>query len=66
MKITLDIPKGLLEEARQVSKARSDREAVIAGLHEIIRKSHSEELRRLAGRLDISLDLRRSRGKKRA
>jgi len=66
MRTTLDIPEDLLDEARRASNARSKREAVIAGLQELIRKSHREELRRMAGRLDIAIDLRRSRGRKRA
>ncbi len=61
MRTTLDIPADLLEAARRASNARNKREAVIAGLQELIRKSHREELRRMAGRLDIAVGLRRSR-----
>ncbi len=66
MRTTLDIPEELLEEARRASSARTKREAVLAGLEELIRKSRHEELRRLAGRVNLHLSLPRSRGKKRS
>ena len=50
MRTTFDVPEELLEEARRLSGARSKREAVLAGLEELIRKGRREELRQLAGR----------------
>jgi hypothetical protein len=61
MRTTLDIPDELLEEARRVVRARTKREVVLAGLQELIKKAHREELRQLAGKLDLRVDLARSR-----
>jgi hypothetical protein len=61
MKTTLDLPAELLDAARRSCNARTNAEAVIAGLTELVRKSKREELRRLAGQVDLEVDLRRSR-----
>ena len=61
MRTTLDIPDELLEEARRLSHARSKREAVLAGLQELIKKGRREELRQLAGKIELKVDLARSR-----
>jgi Arc/MetJ family transcription regulator len=63
MRTTIDLPGELLEEARRLWNFRTKQEAVIAGLEELIRKAHREELRKLAGKVDLDLDLVRSRGK---
>ncbi len=61
MRITLDIPTPLLREVRRAANVRTTREAVLASLQELIRKSHLEELRKMAGRVHLDLDLKRSR-----
>jgi Arc/MetJ family transcription regulator len=61
MRTTLDLPGDLLEEARRAANLPTKREAVIAGLEELIRRSRREALRRMAGQLDIQVDLDRSR-----
>ncbi len=61
MRTTLDIPEELLEEAVRATRAKTKREAVIAGLEELIRKSRREELRSLAGKVELTVDLARSR-----
>ena len=61
MRTTVDIPDDLLEEARRAANCRTIREAVLAGLQELIRKSQREELRRMAGTMKLDLDVRRSR-----
>lgn len=65
MRTTIDIPDDLLEEARRASHSRTRREAVVAGLQELIRKAAYEELRQLRGKIDLDVDLHRSRKKKR-
>lgn len=65
MRTTIDIPDHLLEEARRVSHSRTRREAVVAGLQELIRRAAYEELRQLRGKIDLDVDLHRSRKKKR-
>jgi len=66
MRTTLDLPEGTLEKARQAAKLRTKRETVIAGLEELIRKSKREELRGLAGRIRLDVDVPRSRDRRRA
>ena len=61
MRTTLDLPDDLLEEARRAAQLSTKREAVIAGLEELIRRSRREELRRLAGRIELAVDVAESR-----
>jgi Arc/MetJ family transcription regulator len=65
MRTTLDLPAETLEKARRAANLRTKRETVIAGLEELIRKSKREELRGLAGRLRLDVDLARSRDRRR-
>jgi Arc/MetJ family transcription regulator len=64
MRTTLEIPDDLLEEARRATHLRTKREVVIAGLEELVRKAHREDLRRMAGKIELDVDLRRARKKK--
>jgi len=61
MRTTVDIPGDLLEAARRAADSRTKRETVIAGLEELIKKSEREELRQLAGRMRLRVNLPRSR-----
>jgi Arc/MetJ family transcription regulator len=61
MRTTLDIPEDLLEEARKAARLSTKRETVVAGLSELLRKAKREDLRRLAGHVDMKIDLGRSR-----
>ncbi len=61
MRTTLDLPADLLEEARRAANLPTKREAVIAGLEELIRKAHREALRAMAGKIDLQIDLAKSR-----
>lgn len=61
MRTTIDLPDELLERARQATGARTQRETVIAGLEELIRKARREELRRLAGKVPLDIDVASAR-----
>ena len=61
MRTTVDIPSDLLEAARRAADARTKRETVIAGLEELIKRSEREELRHLAGRMRLRVNVPRSR-----
>jgi Arc/MetJ family transcription regulator len=61
MRTTLEIPEELLEEARKAAQLSTKRETVVAGLNELLRKAKREDLRRLAGRVNLRIDLRKSR-----
>ncbi len=66
MRTTLDIPGETLERARRAGNFRTKRETVLRGLEELIKKGEREELRRLAGRIRLRVDLARSRRRKTA
>ncbi len=61
MRTTVDLPEDLLERARRATDSRTMRETIILALEELVRKSKREELRKLAGKIDLNLDLSRSR-----
>ena len=61
MRTTLDVPEELLEKARKAAGFSTKRETVVAGLEELLRKAKREDLRRLAGRIDLKIDLRKAR-----
>lgn len=61
MRTTMDIPEEMLDEARRASGLRTKRETVISGLEELIKKARREQLRRLAGKMNLRIDLARSR-----
>ena len=65
MRTTIDIPDELMDRALRASALRSKRDAVIAGLEELVRKRQREELRGMAGKFEMDVDLRRSRAGKR-
>ena len=61
MRTTLDLPEEMLEKARRAARLRTKTETVVAGLEELIRKAERDELRRLAGRVHLDVNLTRSR-----
>lgn len=65
MRTTLDLPAETLEEARRAAGLRTKIETVIAGLEERIRKSKREELRGLAGKIRLDVNVSRSRERRR-
>jgi Arc/MetJ family transcription regulator len=64
MRTTLDLPEGVLERARRAANLRTKSETVVAGLEELIRKGERAELRGLAGKIRMGIDLERSRQRK--
>jgi hypothetical protein len=61
MKKTLHIDDGLLREARSVSGARSDTDAVRLGLEALVRQGAYERLRALRGKEPRATDVPRRR-----
>jgi Arc/MetJ family transcription regulator len=61
MKKTLHIDDSLLREARSVSGARSDTDAVRLGLEALVRQGAYERLRALRGKEPSARDVRRRR-----
>ena len=63
MRTTIDIPEDLLEEARKGAALRTKQETVVAGLQALIVRNAFEELRKLAGKVEMDIDLNISRGR---
>ncbi len=61
MRTTLDIPEELIREATELLGFKSKTDAVIVALRELIRRHHLEELKKLAGKVPIEVDVARSR-----
>jgi Arc/MetJ family transcription regulator len=61
MRTTVDLPEDLLEEARKATDSKTMRETIVLGLQELIKKDKRERLLQLAGKIDLDLDLSRSR-----
>jgi Arc/MetJ family transcription regulator len=63
MRTTVDLPEDLLEEARRVTNSKTMRETLIRALDELVKKSKREELRQLAGKIHLNIDMSRSRSR---
>jgi hypothetical protein len=61
MRTTLDLPIGLVEEARSALGFKSKTDTVVLALKELIRHRRKEDLRSLLGRVDLEIDLPASR-----
>lgn len=61
MRTTLNIPENLLEEARDLLGFQSKTDTVIVALRELISSKRIEELKELYGKLDIKVNLDKSR-----
>ncbi len=57
MRITLDLPKDLLEEAMKVTHLETRTKVIITALEELIRKSKISELKKFKGKIDLDIDL---------
>ncbi len=65
MRTTLDIPIELMEEAKKLLGFKSKTDVLIFSLRELIRQKKIEELKSLAGRIELNLDLDRLRKRSR-
>lgn len=61
MRMTLDIPEPLMEEARRLLGTESETDAVILSLQDLVRRKRIEELKSLFGSIDLQIDLAQSR-----
>lgn len=65
MRTTLDLPAALLEEAQRMLGFKSKTDTIVLSLSELVRRRRIEELKSLMGRIDLGLDLDRSRRRSR-
>jgi Arc/MetJ family transcription regulator len=61
MRTTLDIPDDLLEEARRQLGFKSKTDTVVVALRELLRCRRIEELKDLLGKVELDIDLPKSR-----
>ncbi len=57
MKITIDIPEDLMNEAMRVTRARTKTELVKTALYNIIQKNRIKSLKNYKGKIDLNIDL---------
>lgn len=61
MRTTLDLPEDLVESARAALGFKSKTDTIIVALRELVRRQRLEELKRLLGRVELDVDVPRSR-----
>jgi len=66
MRTTVDIPEDLLEEARRITDSKTMRETIVIALRELVNKDKREQLRQLAGKIQLDFDPSISRGRGRS
>ncbi len=61
MRTTLDLPEELIDEARRILKFKSKTDAAVVALRELVRRARIEQLKALAGTVNLELDIPASR-----
>jgi Arc/MetJ family transcription regulator len=61
MRTTLDLPEALLEEARRLLGFKSKTDTVVLSLTELVRRRRVDELKALAGKVKLEVDVAGSR-----
>jgi hypothetical protein len=56
MRITFELPDGLLEEARDACGLTSEAETVVFALTEVVRRRRVDQLKALVRRIDFEFD----------
>lgn len=61
MRTTLDLPEGLLLEATELLGFKSKTDTVVVALHELVRRRRIDELKKMAGTVQLEIDVATSR-----
>lgn len=61
MRTTLDLPEETLSEAQKILGFKSKTDTVIYSLNEMIRRKKIEDLKGLAGKINLRIDIKKSR-----
>jgi Arc/MetJ family transcription regulator len=61
MRTTLDLPAELVDEARSVLGFKSKTDTIVLALRELVRRRRIDELKDLLGRVELDVDVARSR-----
>jgi Arc/MetJ family transcription regulator len=65
MRTTLDIPDGLVEEARDAIGFKSKTDTVVFALKEVVRRKHKDELKDFITKMEFEFDAAELRQKDR-
>lgn len=66
MRTTLDIPQELIDEAQKELGFKSKTDVVIFSLRELLRRKRIEDLKALAGRVNLEIDVVKGRRRPKA
>lgn len=61
MRTTLDLPAGLVEEARALLGFKSKTDTIVLSLRELIRRRRIDDLKAMMGKVHLDIDLATSR-----
>jgi Arc/MetJ family transcription regulator len=61
MRTTLDLPEDLMTEAMRSLQFKSKTDTVVYALRELLRRQRLDELKGLAGKVTLEVDVKRSR-----
>lgn len=61
MRTTLDLPEGLVEEAKAILGYKSKTDTIVFALQELIRHRKIQQLKAMFGTVRVDLDIPRSR-----
>lgn len=61
MRTTIELPETLIQKAQRASGAKTKTMTIVLGLQELIHKAEIENLRKLKGKIPLSIDLAKSR-----
>ena len=66
MRTTLILPENLIVAAREATGLKSKTDIVVYALKEVIRRKRLEDLKSMFGKIDINVDLAKTRGRRNA
>ena len=61
MRTTVDIPDEVMREAMRTSQAKTKTMVIVLGLKELINRHKLEQIRALRGKVNLTVDLAKSR-----
>ena len=61
MRTTIELPELLVQKAQRACGAKTKTMTIVLGLQELVHKAEIENLRKLKGKIPLSIDLTKSR-----
>ena len=66
MRTSLILPESLVDAAREATGLKSKTDTVVYALKEVIRRKRIDDLKSMFGKVDIAVDLDKTRGRRKA